>query len=75
MGARETKRKAEETEATGAQDRQETGEKGDIFIGESEMDNRLPGNTTVGQNATERRKRKSYSEVVIYGLGRERGCL
>ena len=34
------------------------------------MDNMLPGDTTVGQNATERFRRKSYSEVVIEGVRR-----
>ena len=74
-GARETEGKAEETEPTGAQDRQETGGKGDMLIGKREMDNRLPADTTAGQNATERIQRKNYSEVVIGGLGGERGCL
>ena len=37
--------------ATRAQYSQETGGKGDMLEGEREMDNMLPGNMTVGQNA------------------------
>ena len=50
---------------TEEQDSQETGRKGDMLMGEREMDNLLPGDTTAGQNATEDIRRKSYSEVVI----------
>ena len=57
-------------EATGAQDSQETGGKGDMLIGEREMDNLLPGDTTAGQNVTEGIQRKSYSEIVIEGVRR-----
>ena len=35
-----------------------------MLMGEREMDNLLPGDTTAGQNATEGIQRKSYSEVV-----------
>ena len=66
-GTRETGVKA-----TAAQDSQETGGKGDMSIGEREMDN-LPGVTTAGQNATEGIRRKSYSEEVTevqaHGIG------
>ena len=41
-----------EAKAPGAQDSQETGGKGDMLVGEREMDNMLPGDTTAGQNAT-----------------------
>ena len=36
-----------------------------MLIGEREMDNMLPGDTSAGQNVTERIRRKSYSEVLI----------
>ena len=75
MGARETEVKAIGTEAsgvkaTGAQDSQETGGKGDKLMSEREMDNRLPGDTTAGQNATEGIQHKNYSDVVIEGVSR-----
>ena len=56
--------------APGAQYSQETGGKGDMLMGEREMDNTLPGDTTAGQNAAEGIRRKSYSEVVIEGVRR-----
>ena len=37
----------------GARDSQEMGGKGDMLIGEREMDNSLPGDTTAGQTVTE----------------------
>ena len=46
------------------------GGKGDMLMGEREMDNMLPCDKTAGQNATEGILRKSYSEVVIEGVGR-----
>ena len=49
--------------ATGKQDSQETGGKGDMSMGEREMDNLLPGDTNAGQDTTEGIRRKSYSEV------------
>ena len=58
MGARETGGKAKGKKALGVQDSQETGGKGDMLIGEREMDNMLPGDTTVGQNVTEGIRRK-----------------
>ena len=76
MGGRETGGKAKGTEksgmkATGAQDSQETGGKGDMLMGEREMDNRLPGDTNAGQkNATEGMQRKS--KIVIEGMRRAR---
>ena len=57
--------KVPEAKTPGTQDSQETGGKGDKLMGEREMDNMLPGATTVGQNATEGIRRKSYSDVVI----------
>ena len=38
--------------APGAQYSQERGGKGDVLVGEREMDNMLPGDPTAGQNAT-----------------------
>ena len=51
--------------ATGAQDSQETGSKGDMLMDEREMDNMLPGDTIAGHNATKGIRRKSYTEAVI----------
>ena len=68
MGAKETGGKAAGAKAPGAQCSQETGGKGDMLMGEREMDNMLPGDTTAEQNATEGMRRKSYSEVVIEGV-------
>ena len=45
--------KAPEVKAPGSQCSQETGGKGDMLMGEREMDNMLPGDTTAGQNAAE----------------------
>ena len=75
MGATETEVKAIGTEAsgvkaTGAQDSHETGGKGDKLMSEREIDNRLPGDTTAAQNATEGIQHKSYSDVVIEGVSR-----
>ena len=39
-----------------------------MLMGEGEMDNMLPGDTTAEQNATEGIRRKSYFEVVIEGV-------
>lgn len=39
--------------ATGAQDSQETGGKGDLLMGEREVDNLLSGDPAAGQNVTE----------------------
>ena len=50
-----------EVKASVEQYNQEMGGKGDVLMGEREMDNMMPGDTTAGQNAT------SYSEVVIEG--------
>ena len=36
-----------------------------MLMGEREMDNMLPGDTTAVHNATEGIRRKSYSEVLI----------
>ena len=78
-GRRETGRKARETggkatgakgtkasgvKATGAQASQETGGKGELLMGEREMDNLLPGDTTAGRNTMEGIRRKNYSEVI-----------
>ena len=55
-GAKETGGKATEskgTKATGAQDSQETGGTGDKLMGEKEMDNMLPSDTTEGHNSKE----------------------
>ena len=41
-----------------------------MLMGEREMDNMLPGDTTVGQNATEGIRRQGYTEVVIEGVRR-----
>ena len=62
--------KASEVKATEAQDSQETGGKCDMLMGEREMDNMPPGDTTAGLHATEGIRRKSYSEVVIDGMRR-----
>ena len=51
--------------ATGAQNSQEMGGKCDMLMLEREMDNKLPGDMTAGQDATEGIQRKTYSEVVI----------
>ena len=45
----------------GAQYSQEMGGKGDVSVGENEMDNWLPVDTTAGHIATEGVRRKSYS--------------
>lgn len=42
----------ERLKATGAQDSQATGAKGDLLMGEREMDNLLPGDPTTGHNVT-----------------------
>ena len=63
-GGKETDGKATGAKAPGAQYSQETGGKGDMLMGEREMDNMVPGDTTAGQNATEGIRRKSYSEVM-----------
>ena len=47
MGRKATGTKAPRAKASGAQ---ETGGKGDILMGEREMDNILPGDSTAGQN-------------------------
>ena len=44
--------KASGMRATGAQDSQETGE-GDVLVGEKEIDNMLPDDTTAEQNTGE----------------------
>ena len=62
MGAKEMR--VRETRA------RETRGKGDMLMGEREMDKRLPGDTTSVQNGTEGIHRKSYSEVVIEGVRR-----
>ena len=62
--------KAPGAKAPGAQYSQEIGGKGDMLMGEREMDNTLPGDTTAGQNATEEIHPKSHSEVVIEGMRR-----
>ena len=41
-----------------------------MLMGEREMDNILPGDTTAGHNATKIIRCKSYSEVVIEGVRR-----
>ena len=70
-GARETGGKAKGKKALGGQDSQEMGGKGDMLMGEREMDNMLPGDTTVGQNVTEGIRCKTNSEVVIEGVRRK----
>ena len=70
MGAKETRGKAPGATSPGAQDSQETGGKGNMLMGEREMDNMLPGDTTERQNATVGIRCKSYSEVVIEGVRR-----
>ena len=52
-GGKDTGAKAQRAKAPGGQYTQETGGKGDILMGEREMDYMLPGDTTAGQNATE----------------------
>ena len=74
MGGKATGAKASGMKATGAQDSQETGGKGNMLVGEREIDNMLPDNTTARQNATGGIRRKSYSEVLRRGSGK-RGCL
>ena len=56
---------------TGAQNNQETGGKGVKLMGEREMDNMLPGDTTAGQDVTEGIRRKNCSDVVIEGVTRK----
>ena len=80
MGAKETGgkttgAKARRAKVTGAQDNQEIGGKGDMLMGEKQMGNMLPIDMTAGHNMTEGIRRKSYSEVVIEGMKRKRGCL
>ena len=41
-----------------------------MLMGEREIDNTLPGDTTAVHNATEGIQRKNYSEVVIEGARR-----
>ena len=41
-----------------------------MLMGEREMDNSLPGDTTAGQNAMEGIRCKGDSEVVIEGVRR-----
>ena len=64
-GRKATGGKAMRAKAPRAQGSQETGGKGDVLMGEREMYNMLPGDTTLGQNPTEGIRQKSYSEVVI----------
>ena len=69
-GGKATGGKTTGAKAPRTQDSQETGWKGDMLMGEREMNNRLPSDRTAGQNATEGIRRKSYSEVVIEGVNR-----
>ena len=43
--------------AIGVQDSKQTGGNGDMLMGEREVDNTLPGDTTAGQNATQELQR------------------
>ena len=52
MGAKAMGGKAMEAKAPGAQDSQEMGGKGDMLMGEREMDNMLSGDTTARKNVT-----------------------
>ena len=67
MGMKATGAKAPGAKAPGAQDSQETGGKGDMLMGEKEVDIMLPDDTTAGQNTTEGIRRKGYSKVVTRG--------
>ena len=51
-------------------DSQEMGGKGDMLMGERDIDNMLPSDTTAGLNAMEGIQHKSYSEVVVEGVRR-----
>ena len=68
MGAKEMGGKATGAKVTGAQNNQEIGGKVDMLMGEKEMGNMLPVDTTAGLNMTEGIRRKSYSELVIEGM-------
>ena len=70
-GRKETRGTETVRKATAAQDNQETGGKRDVLMGEKEMDNLLPSDTTAGQNMMEGNRRKSYSDVVIEGVRRK----
>ena len=41
-----------------------------MLMGEREIDNMLPGDTTAGLNATEGIRRKNYSDLVVEGVRR-----
>ena len=73
-GVKETGGKDTGAKTPGAQYSQETGGKDDTLMCEKEMDNMLSGDTTLGQNATEVIRRKSYYEIAIEGVTR-RGCV
>ena len=62
--------KATGAKVPGAQYSQETGRIGDMVMGEREIDNMLPGDTTAKQNVMEGVRTKNYSEVVIDGVRR-----
>ena len=64
---KETGGKVSGGKATGVQVSQETGGKGDMLMGEREIDNSLPGDKAAGQNVTEGIQQKSCSEVVMGG--------
>ena len=51
-------------------DNKEAGRTDDVLIGEKEMDNMVPTDTTAGQNMTDGKRQNSYSEVVIDGIKR-----
>ena len=69
-GAKEVEGEETGTKAPGAKYSQEKGWKGDLLMGERQMDNTLPGDTSAGQNVTERIRHKNYSVVVIEGVVR-----
>ena len=72
MGRGGDGREGDRGEAPGVQYSQEMGGKGDILMGDREVDNMLPGDTTAGKNAAEGIQHKSYPDVMIEGVRRAR---
>ena len=70
MGAKATEGNVTGAKAQGVQDSQETGGKGDMLMGEREMNNMLPSDATPGLNETEGIPRKCNSEVLKDGVKR-----
>ena len=67
-GGKATGANASVVKTPGEQDSQEMVWKGDMLMGEREMDNVLPGDMTAGQHATGGIRCKSNSEIVIDGV-------